>query len=129
MMTKLKNIIILEYSSKKAYHVSESRYRNSIKKYGLDPKKYPGEITTDGNNVYIFLDYSEAVSYAKGYNDFLIRQGENKKYFDIWEIDITSMKLKKDYTLYGDEYDEDSSAYYISGTINPKKLKLITTLK
>lgn len=121
--------IINEVKSSIAYHVAETDVRHSIQKYGLDPNKYTsGDRTTGGDYIYIFLDYDEAYWYAKAYNDFLRRQDEEEKEFDIWKINTENLKLIKDFTLnIGDDSMKDS-AYMVKSPIDKKQLKLIKTI-
>lgn len=126
-MLRLTNI--LEQISRKfyVYHVSETKVRNSIKKYGLDYSKYYDKenVSTSGKHVYVFSNLQEAVSYAISYNEFLKYQDEDVKEFDIWQIDAQGLKLQKDHTLNSDYKDK---AYYIDGVIDRKRLKLIKTI-
>lgn len=114
---------------KTAYHVSESKVRSSIQKYGLDPNKYYGDRTTYGTKVYLFLNENEAVTYVKVYNSFLKYQGEPQQNFDIWKVNITSIKIYKDYTLNTGDDPEKDSAYYTKEIIPSNRLKLYKTLK
>ena len=112
-----------------AFHVAEKSVRDSIIHNGLDPKKYNDDITTDGNKVYVFLDKMWAIQYAKGYNDFLKIQGEPKRDFDIWQININGMKLEKDYGLNSSEDPATDPSYCIIAPINKKFIKLIQIIK
>lgn len=122
-MIKLKETLIKE--SPIAYHVAEENVRNSIKKYGLDPNKYSNnDRTTNGNYIYVFLKYSECVSYINAYNYFLKRQDEDEKYFDIWEINTEGLRLIKDLNLNTGDDPMKDSAYFTKAPINKKRLKL-----
>lgn len=114
---------------KVAYHVAESKVRSSIQKYGLDPNKYYGDRTTSGTRIYLFLNVNEAVMYAKMYNSFLQYQGEQQQNFDIWKVDITSIKIYKDFTLNTGDDPRKDSAYYTKEIISPNKIKLYKTIK
>lgn len=105
-----------------AYHVSDSDVRDSIKKFGLDPKKSKDD-TTSENNIFLFLKLSEAKSYVLGYKNFLKYQEEEERNFDIWEIDVTDLNLKKDLGL-NDGNDQNNSAYFTRAPISNKRIKL-----
>lgn len=111
-----------------AYHVAETSVRQSIIQYGLDPYKYEDDITTDGSKVYVFIDKNYAIQYAKGYNEYLIHQGDSIRNFDIWEIDVRNMRLEKDYGLNSAENPEEDPAYCIIAPIKKEYLKLVKTI-
>lgn len=128
-MIKLAKILNEQRTADIAYHVAEEDVEESIEKYGLDPKKYDGDITTIGIHIYVFLDYDEAVGYAETYNSWLVYQGESKKTFDIWEINTKGFKLSKDYDLNTGGDPMEDSAYMIEAPINKNRLKLIHTVQ
>jgi len=132
-MIKLKKILNEangHHSSDIAYHIAELEVRNSIKKYGLDPNKYKlTDRTTHGNYIYVFLDYDEALGYARIYNDFLRYQEESQKEFDVWQVNVKGLKLIKDFTLNTGDDPRKDSAYITHSPIDKKRLKLIKTIE
>jgi hypothetical protein len=107
-----------------AYHVADSDDRNSIKKFGLDPSKSKNDLTTSGKNIYLFLKLSEAKSYISGYKLFLINQEEDERNFDIWEINVSGLKLIKDLGLNDGDDPKNNSAYFTKAPISKKRIKL-----
>lgn len=119
-----------EVSKAYVYHVAEEDVRSSIKRHGLDPRRYPDQdnLSTNGSHVYVFQSEDSAKQYADGYQDFLRRQGDEIKSFDIWQVDVTGLPISKDLTLYYDGDPDEDDAYMIKGKVSRSRLKLIRTV-
>ena len=105
------------------YHVSSQDFRDSILKYGLDPRKladFGFERSTEGTEIYLFDDLSQATHYR-----YYMSRQEPEGPMDIWIVNVTGLKLKKDYGLIGGEISEDTNTYYSEKPIPRTRIKLL----
>lgn len=93
------------------YHVAPESQRDSIRKYGLNPRKAPYDISTDGNRLYVFGNFDE----ARWYRAVQENQPADGVYepFDIYSLQVSKEALKKDYGLSSGDIGDDS-AYSIA---------------
>jgi hypothetical protein len=118
---KLKNILNEIQNKVIYYHVAPLSVRDSIKKFGLDPDEFGEQRTTWGNVIYLFKTFNAAKQYKYYFDDF-----DKNDPYDIWEVDITGLKTKKDLTLHPNQApDDDPDSVYIKGPISRKRLQLI----
>ena len=105
------------------YHASPKKFRESIKRFGLDPTKMPEERWSSGGEVYLFNNLSSVEWYANYFSNM-----DPAEPFDIWEITgIEESQLEIDVGLTSDG-DEDEGSRVYQGVIEPSKLRLVKTV-
>ncbi len=116
-MEHLISYLLFEGVNQKYYHASYPDNSASIKKNGLNAElgkktvphvEYP-------KGIYMFDDANDAKKYAV----LMLDDG------DVWEIDITGIKLIKDPEDPADTHFEDAHSYYTIESIPPDRLSQV----
>lgn len=105
------------------YHCAPSRVRKSIRKHGLDPRKFGQERSTSGRGQYLFNNYTTAWNYAN-----YMSQYSPVEPFDIWQVTgLWADDLTPDWNLHSDQEEDEGSRLY-DGPIPVSQIKLKTTV-
>lgn len=112
-------IILAQTSPSKLYHVAPSTIRESIMKNGLDYHIHFGNQPRPTNTRDV--SYAPRANYLEEQlkNSVKYAQEAYPKGYDVWEVDVTGLKLFRDNAWY--------LGWYCKSRIEPSRLKLVKT--